>query len=244
MKGFAVNSFMAASAVLCAGVASASFTGFVVTSSSTTCNGQALTVYTLAARFDGSADTVERAFNLSAVSPDHLIGFWHKDNSGANDNAGALSQSSGSWDPTVTGSATTNRPFDSYLTIGAIARLANTSTAEATWFTGGNADTRGWNRTDLPDNGSLAWFNSNLANLQGRVGNSAGLALTDVRLGQFVLSAGHSLRLLSLEIAYNDGSAGGATQVASGSFTLGAVPAPGALALVSLAGVLSRSRRR
>lgn len=245
MKGFAINAFVGCVASLAAAaLASASFVGFFVNATSSVCAGQDLVVYTLTARFDGATDTVERAFNLTSLNGDGLVGYWHKDNSGADDAAGALSQDTGSWDPTLTGSASENRPFDSYLTIGSIARHANSSVADLSWFTGGNADVRGWNRADLPDNGALAWFNASPSNAQGRVGNSAGVAMTDVRLGQFVLSAGHAPRALGLEIAFTNGLAGAPLQFAAGTFGFGAVPTPGALALLTLAGIVSRRRRR
>ncbi len=159
------------------------------------------------------------------------------------DAASTLSQQYGSWDPTHTGSTTLNRPYDSYLTVGGIARAANTSTAENSWFNGGNADTRGWARADLPNNGALAWVNSATGNGQGLVGNSLYVASTDVRLGQFVLSQSHSFRELSLSIAYNNG-AGGATETVSGNFSFGVVPTPGAFALLSVAGLVINRRRR
>lgn len=245
MKGFAINAFVGCVASLAAAAAaSGSFVGFFVSSTSTACVGQNLVVYTLTARFDGATDTVERAFNLTSLTGDGLVGYWHKDKSGADDAEGVLSQDIGSWDPTQTGSASENRPFDSYLTIGGIARHANSSSADLSWFTGGNADARGWNRADLPDNGALAWLNAIPSNAQGRVGNSFGVATTDVRLGQFVLSAGHSFRELGLEIAFTDGTAGGAMQYASGTFAFGTVPTPGAIALLTVAGLVSRRRRR
>jgi len=245
MKGIAIGSFVVGSLVAfcAAGSASGAFVGFFVNSTDLTHEGQALTVYTLTARFNGSTDTVVRAFNLAALSEDGLSGYWHKDNSSVQDAASALSQQYGSWDPTHTGSTTLNRPYDSYLTVGGIARAANTSTAETSWFNGGNADNRGWARPDLPNNGALAWANSATSNGQGLVGNSLYVASTDVRLGQFVLSQGHSFRELSLSIAYNSG-AGSATETASGNFSFGAVPTPGAFALLGIAGLVTNRRRR
>ena len=245
MKGIAIGSFVVGSLVAfcAAGSASGAFVGFFVNSTDLTHEGQALTVYTLTARFNGSTDTVVRAFNLAALSEDGLSGYWHKDNSSVQDAASALSQQYGSWDPTHTGSTTLNRPYDSYLTVGGIARAANTSIAENSWFNGGNADTRGWARADLPNNGALAWVNSATGNGQGLVGNSLYVASTDVRLGQFVLSQDHSFRELSLSIAYNNG-AGGATETASGNFSFGVVPTPGAFALLGIAGLVTNRRRR
>jgi MYXO-CTERM domain-containing protein len=238
-----------AAALVSANLASASFVGYFVTSTNTSLNGQNLVVYTLAARFDYTKDTVFAADNLTATDSGDLTGFWHKDNSGNNDLGATLSQTVGSWSPLDTGSSTYNRPYDSYLTIGSIARAGNETEANVAWYTGGNADTRGWNRPDLPDNGGLGWY-ADEGGGQGRAGNSAGLGILDVRLGQFVLSVGHAARTMNLDIIYSRGaddiSPDGEHPIfhASGSFTLGTVPAPGALALIGLAGFAARSRRR
>ena len=225
------------------GMASASFVGYFVTSANVSNSGQNLTVYTVAARFNGATDTLLNAFNLGSTSgAGALSGFWHKDNDSGS--SGVLTQSGGSWSPTLTGSATANRPYDSYLTIGGQAAATNTSTADPSWNTGGNTSAAGWNRPDLPNNGTLGWFNSSPPTLQGRVGNSPGLATTDVRVAQFVLSANDSVaRTYHLEVGYNPGVAGSAVQFGTGSFSLGAVPAPGAVAVLGLAGLAGRRRR-
>jgi hypothetical protein len=196
----------------------ATFTGFVVTSAVLTNSGQSLRVYTVYARFNGPTDTLIRAFNLGSTNgTPSLTGFWHKDN--ASYNSGVLSQEFGTWNPSQTGSNTANRPFDSYLTVGGVASSTNTTNAESSWTFGGNADARGWNRPDLPNNGTLAWF-SDLPNLQGRVGIAPNTA-TDVRVGQFVLSASDTAaRILTLTIGYNDGLPGTGGQFATSTFTL------------------------
>lgn len=245
MKGycFGLSAVGSVSFFVTASSAPGAFVGCFVTSSNVTCEGQTLVVYTLTARFDGYSDTVLRAFDLTGLSDGALDGYWHKDNSSVQDASSVLSQQYGSWDPTQCGSPTLNRPYDSYLTVGGIARVANSSLADSTWFNGGNADNRGWIRPDLPNNGTLAWIDAQPAAGQGRVGNSIYVASTDVRLGQFVLSADHAYRELSLSIAYNNG-AGGSTQFATGSFSFGSVPTPGAIALFSFAGLTIAKRRR
>ena len=222
-----------------AGVASATFTGYVVTSTNVTNSGQNLTVYSVYARFNGPTDTLLNCFNLAATGGSSLTGYWHKDN--AEYNSGVLGQQFGTWNPSQTGSVTLNRPFDSYLTVGGQAAGTNTSNADPSWVTGGNADARSWNRPDLPNNGTLGWFNSNPPNLQGRVGTAPNTA-TDVRVGQFVLSQGHDLRNMTLSVGYNDGVPGTAVQFGTAAFALG-VPAPGAIALLGLAGLAGRRRR-
>ena len=218
--------------------ASATFTSFVTTSSSVTNSGQALVVYTVYARFNGPTDTLLNAFNLTPFANSPLTGFWHKDN--AYYNSGVLMQDFGTWNPSQTGSATLNRPYDSYLTIGGQPNPTNTTNADPSWVTGGNADSRSWNRPDLPNNGTLGWFNSNPPNLQGRVGTGANTA-TDVRIGQFVRSQGDSsLPCFTLTIGYNDGVPGSNVQFATALFWC---PTPSALPLLALAGLARRRRR-
>ena len=225
-----------------AGSASATFVDYVVTSTNTTNSGQSLTVYTLWGRFNGPTDTVLNAFNLGAVGGSSLSGFWHKDN--ATYNTSVLMQEFGTWNPSQTGSITLNRPFDSFLVIGGQAAGTNTTNADPSWVSGGTGagagDSRSWNRPDLPNNGTLGWFNSNPPNNQGRVGG-AGNTATDVRLGQFVLSANDAaLRNYTLTLGYNNGVAGSAVQFATSTFSL---PTPGAIALLGLAGLAGRRRR-
>ena len=61
-----------------------------------------------------------------------------------------------------------------------------------------------------------------------------------MKIGQFMLSANDtSFRNYSLTGGYNNG-AGGAVQFFTGTFSL---PAPGAIALLGLAGLVGRRRR-
>jgi len=214
-------------------MASAAFTGYQVTSTNVTNSGQNLTVYTLWATFNGPTDTVLNAFNLAAVGGSNLGGFWHKDLADSSA-PGVLSQTSGTWNPTQTGSATNNRPFDSYLTIGNQAVNTNSTNADPSWPAAGGS----WNRPDVPNGLNVGWFNSNPPNLQGRVG-ATGNTATDVRLGQFVIDRDADGGTWNLKIGYTDGVT---TQVqfAETSFSL---PAPGAMALLGLAGLAGRRRR-
>ena len=239
------------------GVASAAFTGYTVTTANVSVAGLNLVRYEVFATFNGPTDTVLNVFNLCAVSADPgedaYGGFWHKDNSDYNN--GVLSQQYGTWAPQLTGSATLNRPFDSFLLIGGNATASNTSNCDPSWNSGGFGihvgNSSGNNRADLVNNCTIGWFNSSPPNLQGRVGNSpAGGALGGaanwqavptggVRLAQFVLSQGHGTRTYSLRTAYNNGTGGGVV-FADGTFTL---PTPGAIALLGLAGLTRRRRR-
>ena len=231
------------------GVASAAFVGFnVVTTTGVTNSGQNLTRYELFAVFNGATDTVLSASSFqflagqSTAGIDGYAGFWHKDNNSSA--PGTLSQQYGTWAPQQIGSATTNRPFDSYLVIGSTFGANSTANADPSWNSGGSGShagsPSGWNRPDLVNNGSIGWFNSSPPNLQGRVGTNNNSA-TEVRLGQFILSASDvATRVYQLTVSWNLQGVTTATNSTS-TFTL---PAPGALALLGLAGVAGRRRRR
>ena len=228
------------------GVASAAFVNYTVVATNVTSGGQNLTRYELFANFNGATDTVLNVFNLALVSTneaDAYGGFWHKDNSDYN--GGVLSTQYGTWAPQLTGSAIANRPFDSFLLIGGNPTGTNTTNADPSWNSGGSGShagsASGWSRADLVNNPTIGWFNSSPPNNQGRVGIAPNTA-TAVKLGQFVLSQSETnFRTFSLRTAFNNG-AGGGVVFADGTFTLG-VPAPGAIALLGLAGLAGRRRR-
>ena len=235
------------SAFAIAGAASATFVGFVQTITQVTTGGVLLDQCRIVARFNGPTDTVLNVFNFAYVSGGNVAdpygAFYHKDNSDYS--GGVLGKQYGTWAPTLTGSATLNRPFDSFLTIGGNATATNTSNADPSWNSGGSGahagGALGWNRADLLNNGTMGWFNSSPPNNQGRVGVVPNTA-TDVLLGQFILDRDASAGYWTLTIGYNDGVPGTAAQFGTGTFQMG-VPSPGVLALLSLAGV-ARSRRR
>ncbi|MFM7260729.1 MAG: hypothetical protein ACKO3W_09005, partial [bacterium] len=197
------------------------------------------------AQFNGASDPLLNVFNFGAIPADGGTaawhgGFWHKDNSDYN--GGVLSQQYGTWAPNLTGSATANRPFDSFLLVGGNPLGTNTTNADPSWSSGGTGshagNANGWSRADLVNNGQLGWFNSSPPNLQGRVGTAPNTA-TQVKIGQFMLSAGHETRVYTLTAGYNNGL-GGSVAFFTGNFVL---PAPGAIALLGLAGLTSRRRR-
>ena len=223
----------------------AAFTGYTVVATPFSNSGQNLVRYEVFANFNGATDTVLNVFNFQAQGGwgahlDAASGFWHKDNSDYN--GGVLSQQYGTWAPQLTGSATLNRPFDSYLLIGGNAAAANTSQADPSWNSGGSGShagsAAGWSRPDLVNNQTIGWFNSSPPNNQGRVGVAPNTA-TQVKLGQFILSQNTEFRTYTLRTAYNNG-AGGGVVFADGFFNR---PAPGSIALLGLAGLTRRSRR-
>jgi len=227
--------------------ASGAFVQFVTSVTQVETDGVRLSQVKVYARFNGPTDTVLSAFNLiyegGGRAPDPYGAFWHKDNSDYS--GGVLWKQYGTWAPTLTGSATLNRPFDSFLTIGGNATATNTSNADPSWNSGGSGahagGALGWNRADLLNNGTMGWFNSSPPNNQGRVGVAPNTA-TDVLLGQFILDRDAYAGLWTLTVGYNDGVAGSAVQFATGTFGIG-VPAPGAIALLGLAGFAGRRRR-
>ena len=190
-----------------------------------------LDVYKIYARFNGPTDTILNAFNLNGLAGAPMAAFYHKDN--ASGNSGSLMTGFGTWNPALTGSATANRPFDSYLTIGGVASATNGTSADPSW---GNP--LSWGRPDIPNNVNAGWFAPG-GSIAGRVGQ-AGNTVDSVILGQFVVAAGTNFGTgYSITIGYNSGIPGAPVQFANGFF----LPAPGAIALLGLAGLTGRRRR-
>ena len=243
------NEMIAAIAGLAvSGIASAAFVNYSVVSTAVTSGGQSLVRHELFANFNGATDTVLNVFNFQAsggwaAHADAAGGFWHKDNN--SDSPGILNQSFGTWAPQLTGSATANRPFDSFLLIGGTPAATNATSSDPSW-NGGGANPAGWSVAQIPTGPSplyndLGWFNASPPNLQGRVGTAPNTA-TQVKLGQFMLSANDAaFRTYTMRIAVNNASA--STPVFSAGSVVLAVPAPGAIALLGLAGLTGRRRR-
>ena len=167
-------------------------------------------VYKIYVRFNGPTDTVLNAFNLNSLAGAPMPAFYHKDN--ASGNSGSLSSGFGTWNPALTGSATTNRPFDSYLTIGGLPTATNGTSADPSW---GNP--LSWNRPDIPNNVNAGWFAPG-GSIAGRVGQ-AGNTVDSVILGQFVVAAGTNFgQGYTITIGYNSGIPGTQVQFASGVF--------------------------
>ena len=216
------------------GMASATWTDFYTVKTQTSNSGINLDVYQLFARFNGPTDTVLNAFNLDRTNASGILnGFYHKDNLDSA-SPGVLSTTIGSWAPALTGSALANRPFDSYLTVGGLPTAANGTSADPSW---GNP--LSWNRPDVPAGQACGWFAPG-GSIAGRVGQPGNTA-NSVILGQFVIGRDVNAGTFNISIGYNSGVPGTPVQFADGTFSM--VPAPGAIALLGLAGLTGRRRR-
>ena len=213
-------------------VSSATFVEYYTVKSQVTDAGIALDVYVLYARFNGATDTVLNAFNFNRIGSNVTNMFYHKDN--ASGNTGALQTAFGTWNPALTGGVL-NRPYDSYLTIGGLATATNGTSADPSW---GNP--LSWNRPDVPNNQNAGWFAPG-GSIAGRVGQAGNLA-DSTRLGQFSIARDSYAGVWNMKLGYNNGVAGSAVQFAESTFAIG-VPAPGAIALLGLAGLTGRRRR-
>lgn len=134
---------------------------------------------------------------------------------------------SGTWDPKFAIDGT----IDSFVTIGGSTGFTNSTSADPAW---GGA---GFTQSGIPN--GAGWFNSNPPNLQGKVDAVTLRTL----IAQFVYEGSDTTQFTSpLTISFNQGL-GTPTQFSTGgSFTIG-VPAPGAVALLGLAGLAGRRRR-
>jgi hypothetical protein len=208
-----------------AGVASADFTGYSTVRS----ESGSFVKYELFGNFNGATDTVLNAFHITLVSGG--ASFYHADAL----NGGVLGNAAGTWNPQF---VLVPGAMDSYVCIGGGEGFAsgNSTAADPDW------GAAGFNTAQIPygdgTNGP-GWFNQNPPNLQGRV-NGQG----QVKLGQFVISMADDAltTVIRLKVGYNNGQGGG-VQFGDANFTLGAIPAPGAVALLGLAGLAGRRRR-
>ena len=210
--------FVAAACV--AASASAGFTGF---STVNTVQGDGKVVSQVFANFDGANDTLLNVFQIAYTGGVGTSGFgsgnfYHSDFlTGLN-----YSTAAGTWNPAFTagfGNA------DSFLTIGGAAGPLNSTQGDPSF---GAA----FNSSGLVAGGG--WFNGNPTNLQGK--NVGGQTL----IGQFIVDAGKGWNV-SAKVGFNQGL-GTPTAFGDGTFTIG-VPAPGAIALLGLAGLAGRRRR-
>ena len=212
-----------------AGVSSATFTSYSAVSGG---SSGGLTKYSVYANFNGATDTALNFFHINnEANNSAFTGFWHNDAL-----SGGLSQTLGTWNPQF---VLTPGAFDSYVMVGGGTGFASGNSSNADPSFGAS----GFNTAQMlfpsPNNHGVGpgWFNSNPPNLQGRV-NASGQVL----LGQFVINDAAAITMF-LKVGYNNGVAGSPVQFGEGTFTLGQIPAPGAVALLGLAGLAGRRRR-
>ncbi len=206
-------------ATMVAGSASAAFVSMNVVSSTVSQGADTFYVFKVYAKFNNANDTVLNAYGMNALPAGS---FWHNDFL-----SGGGSNVAGTWSPTLIPSPTA-ATTDSWVTVGGnAADFGNSTSADPGW------GAAGWNQAGIP--AGAGWFNQNPPNLQGRV-NATTLQTI---IAQFVFKntiAGFST---PITIGYNQGL-GTSAQFATSSF---AVPAPGAVALLGLAGLAGRRRR-
>ncbi len=184
-------------------------------------------VFRVFASFDGENDTLLSAFQIHAFYGTTLPLFLHNDAL----TGGGATTLAGGWSPVFLLSA---NALDSFVTIGGSTGFAsgNTTSADAGW------GAPGLNQVQIPDGantGVAGWFNSNPANLQGRVTETG-----RVFLGQFVVP-NYGFLCATLQVSYDDGTAGAPLEFGSGII---GCPAPGAVSVAGLALVFCRRRRR
>jgi len=215
------------------GAASASFTGWMFDSYAVNVEGADFAVIDVYAQFDDNTDTVLNVFN-SMISTSSGVEFHHND-------FNTLSGSPGAWNVTGTASLPALGVVpdnDSFVLIGGpVPGTGNTTSLDPSFDpgTGGTVAT------------NAGWFNSNPPNLQGRV-DADTLSTWVARFVIEGIDAAVSLNYAA-NLGYNQGL-GTPAQFAydngqgSGPMTsVDFVPAPGAIALLGLAGLAGRRRR-
>ena len=221
-----------AGTVCLAGTASADFVGWYFDSYAVNVSGADYAVIDVYAQMDMATDTVLNVFN-SMISNQNGAAFHHND-------FNTLSGQPGTWAT----QQTANLPAlglvpdnDSFVLVGGASGSANTTALDPS-FTPATAA--------VPP-ANAGWFNSSPPNLQGRV--DAGTLRTWV--GRFVKAGIDSAEFLNFaaNMGYNHGLGTPAQfaydngQGSGPSFSVAYVPAPGAVALLGLAGLAGRRRR-
>jgi hypothetical protein len=211
--------FAGLAATAAAGSASAAFVGMNVVSSEVIQGADTFYVFKVYAKFNNANDTVLNAYGMNALPTG---AFWHNDFlSGPSGSTVA-----GTWSPTLVPAP--NAPLDSWVTIGGNAGDFGNSTAfDPGWGAAGG------NQAGIP--AGAGWFNQNPPNLQGRVNAST----LETLIAQFVFKNAIFDFTTPITIGYNQGI-GTPSQFGEGTFS---VPAPGAIALLGLAGLAGRRRR-
>jgi hypothetical protein len=233
-KQFLAAAWLGPVAASLAPASEAAFVGFVT---ETTVVVRRKTATKLYAKFTNASDTLLNAFQIHATATyGGATGlgtgnFWHQDFLNGN----VSTTFAGTWNPSLLLGSNAN--LDSWVTIGGeAASFANSTTADPGW--GGAA----FNQPGIPDTaeaGVAGWYNGNPPNLQGR-GVTFGASDFRALVGNFVMTEGNGV-MISLRVGFNQGI-GTSAEFGESTALLG-VPAPGAIALLGLAGLAGRRRR-
>ncbi len=178
---------------------------------------------------EGNQIAAGRVGAMGAVHNDNLMGDLDTDGDGYTD----VFASKGTWGASAADMSSTQSLTDSFVTMQGI------GLAWGTAFDPSFAATYGPTADDIkpPENTNAGWYDSTpgTANLVG-----AGLKVRLLQIAR--LTSNTSVFTANMTLGY---AAFGQTTplFGYGSFTIGAVPAPGALALLGLAGAFGRRRR-
>lgn len=199
--------------IAAAALASGASAAFTMFSTEASTNVQGNSVFKVYANFDAQASLLNAFQIVAGAGTLDVATAIHNDFVG------------GSWAPQFSAAAGN----DSYLLIGGLANFGNSTNADPAF------GAAGFNQLTIPN--GAGWFNGNPPNGQGA--SIAG----KTQIGQFVFAPGAVLefRTFSLKVGYNAGL-GTPTVFGQGEFTIG-IPAPGAIALLGLAGLAGRRRR-
>jgi hypothetical protein len=175
---------------------------------------------------DDAADTALNVYNFSMASAGQVSYFQSTTGTG--------------WQPTNLGTIFDTealRQADSFVTIGGFDFSPDPAQSEGAGAGTGLDPNFGGNTAAYP--GDLAgWYNGNPPSLNGQVGDTVvGLG---VLIGRFSFDGDFDLSESALSVTWNQGLGTAGNQA---DFIVNEIPAPGALALLGLAGIAGRRRR-
>ena len=216
-------------------------TGLITAAASADITGAYLVSYSVtAADFDGSDVTVnvQDLYLSSNDASDVALNVYNMNLGGSAASSYFQSFTGTGWQPTNLGGpfdAAALRSADSFVTIGGFTAGGRAEQAPGAGAGTGLDPNFGGNNAAYP--GELAgWYNGSPPSLNGQVVDNGGQL--GVLLGRFAFAGDFSLEGSTLEVTWNQGLGTPGNQA---GFTV--VPAPGALALLGLAGISGRRRR-
>ncbi len=213
--------------LLFAGSASAAFVGWDAKTYIVESGGNTFQVLDIYGTFDAPTSVVNvfqvkvsyKDSNGNAVSPL----FHHSDIAG------------GSWAPQFV----TNAAIDTFLSIGMSTGFTSPVQADP------NFGPLGFNNGGQVIPAQAGWFNSNPPTNVGATAFDEDFGLQSVFVGRFVIKGGFEDVTMNWFARQTSGTAQNPDQEGGeGSFTFAVVPAPGAIALLGLAGLAGTRRRR